>query len=171
MEKIKALCKKHKEILLYLVFGVGTTAVGWIVYFAVLWSWKAIFSLPAEDTTSGSYLIGYTVAQIVQWIAAVLFAFVTNRKWVFTEADKSGSVPLQLAKFSAGRVVTFVLDYLVTFFVALGLGVLAPSITSVLIFGREWNLAEIGAKLLAAVIVIVCNYIFSKLFVFKNRKQ
>lgn len=171
MEKIKALCKKHKEILLYLVFGVGTTAVGWIVYFAVLWSWKAVFSLPAEDTTSGSYLIGYTVAQVVQWVAAVLFAFVTNRKWVFTEADKSGSVSLQLAKFAGGRVVTFILDYLVTFFVALGLGTLIPSITATVIFGREWNLAEIGAKLLAAVIVIVCNYIFSKIFVFKSQKQ
>lgn len=171
MEKIKDFCKKHRELLLYLVFGVGTTAVGWIVYFAVLWSWKAALSLPADDTVSKAYLVGYTVAQIVQWVAAVLFAFVTNRKWVFTDADRSVSVPIQLSKFAAGRVVTFVIDYLITFFAALGLGLLIPAMTSAIFLGREWNLAEIGAKVLAAVVVIVCNYIFSKIFVFTRKKQ
>ena len=43
--------------------------------------------------------------------------------------------------------------------------------TSVMIFGKEWNLCEIGAKVLAAVIVIICNYIFSKIFVFKNKRN
>ena len=171
MDKIKELCKKHKEILLYLVFGVGTTAVGWIVYFAVLWGFRAALSLPIDDTSSGLYLLGYTVAQVIQWVAAVLFAFYTNRKWVFTSADKDAPVMIQLAKFSGGRVITFALDYLVTFFVALGLGALIPAMTSAEMFGRKWNLAEISAKLLAAVIVIVCNYVFSKIFVFKNKRQ
>ena len=58
MSKIKELCKKHREILMYLIFGVMTTAVGWIVYFAVLWSFKAIVSLPVEDTSSGLYVAG-----------------------------------------------------------------------------------------------------------------
>ena len=171
MSKIKELCKKHREILMYLIFGVMTTAVGWIVYFAVLWSFKAIFSLPVEDTSSGLYVAGYTIAQVTQWVAAVLFAFFTNRKWVFTEADKNVSAGLQLAKFSGGRLLTFFIDYFVTFFAAMGAAALLPTLTSVLLFGREWNLCEIGAKLLAAVIVIICNYIFSKIFVFKNKKS
>ncbi len=171
MSKISELCKKYREILMYLIFGVMTTAVGWIVYFVVLWSFKAAFSLPIGDTSSGLYIAGYTVAQVVQWVAAVLFAFFTNRKWVFTEADKSGSVWLQLVKFSGGRVVTFFIDYLVTLFAAMGAAALLPSLTSVLLLGREWNLCEIGAKLLAAVIVIICNYIFSKIFVFKSKKS
>lgn len=155
--------------MLYLVFGVLTTLVGWGVYFAVLWIWKAGFSLPVEDTSSKLYLIGYTVAQVVQWVAAVLFAFFTNRAWVFTDADKSVSLPLQLLKFSAGRVATFFVDYLVTLFVGLGLATILPSLTAFAFLGREWNLCEIGAKVLAAVIVIICNYIFSKLFVFKKK--
>ncbi len=170
MSKIKELCKKNKEILMYLLFGVMTTAVGWIVYFVVLWGWKAAFSLPVSDTSSGLYIAGYTVSQITQWAAAVLFAFFTNRKWVFTEADKSVSVPLQLAKFSGGRVVTFFIDYLVTFFAGIGAAALLPQLSSVEFLGREWNLCEIGAKLLAAVIVIICNYVFSKIFVFKKKK-
>ena len=170
MGKIKALCQKHREILMYLLFGVLTTAVGWIVYFAVLWSLKAIMGLPVDDTSSGRYLAAYTVAQVIQWIAAVLFAFFTNRKWVFTDADKSVSLPIQLVKFSVGRVVTFLLDYVVTFFGALGLAALIPAMTEFALFGKVWNLAEIGAKVVAAVIVIVCNYVFSKIFVFKKQK-
>ncbi len=171
MSKIKELCEKYREILLYLLFGVMTTAVGWIVYFVVLWSWKAIFSLPVDDTSSGIYIAGYTVSQIIQWIAAVLFAFFTNRKWVFTDADKNVSVWLQLVKFSGGRVITFFIDYLVTLFAAMGAAALMPQLTNVLLLGRAWNLCEIGAKVLAAVIVIICNYIFSKIFVFKKKKS
>ncbi len=171
MSKINELCRRHREILMYLFFGVMTTAVGWIVYFVLLWSWKAIFSLPVDDTASGIYIAGYTVAQVVQWVAAVLFAFFTNRKWVFTDADRSIPVMLQLAKFSGGRIVTFFIDYLVTLFAAMGAAALIPALTSVALFGREWNFCEIGAKVLAAVIVIICNYIFSKIFVFKKKKS
>lgn len=155
---------------MYLVFGVLTTAVGWIVYFAVLWVLKAIMGLAVDDNTSAKYIAAYTSAQMIQWVAAVLFAFFTNRKWVFTDADKTVSVPVQLLKFSAGRVVTFFIDYVVTFFGALGLAALIPSMTSAVLFGREWNLAEIVAKVLSAVIVIVCNYVFSKIFVFNKKK-
>lgn len=170
MNKIKELIRKHREVVTYLFFGVLTTLLSWVVYFAVLWAWKGIFSLPVDDTSSGMYIAGYTVAQVVQWVAAVLFAFFTNRKWVFTDADRDVSVGVQLVKFSGGRVITFFIDYAVTLFVAMGVAALIPSLTGVMLFGREWNFAEIGAKVLAAVIVIICNYIFSKIFVFKKKK-
>lgn len=167
---MKSFFEKHREIVMYLLFGVLTTAVGWIVYFAVLWALKAMMGIPVEDTSSGRYIGAYTAAQIIQWVAAVLFAFFTNRKWVFTEADKNVSIPVQLAKFSAGRVVTFFVDYVITFVGALGLAAIIPALVKVAFLGREWNFAEIGAKVVAAVIVIVCNYIFSKIFVFKDKK-
>lgn len=171
MSKFEKLCQKHREILMYLLFGVMTTAVGWIVYFVVLWGFKAAFALPVDDTSSGLYILGYTVAQVVQWIAAVLFAFFTNRKWVFTDAEKNVSAALQLTKFAGGRVITFFIDYLVTLFAAMGAAALLPMLTSVSLLGKEWNLCEIGAKVLAAVIVIICNYVFSKIFVFKSKKS
>ncbi len=171
MRKIKELYNKYREIILYLVFGVLTTLVGWGVYFALIWTWKAAFGLPTNDTSSGLYVAGYTVAQIIQWIASVLFAFFTNRKWVFTDTDKSASVPLQLAKFSAGRVATFFVDYLVTLLGGMALASLFPSMTATTFLGREFNLAEIIAKVIAAVIVIICNYFFSKQFVFKSKEK
>ena len=171
MSKIKEYITKHREIVTYIIFGVLTTFVGWAVYFLVLSLWRKGFDLPVDDTKSSIYLIGYSVAQVLHWIAAVLFAFFTNRKWVFTDADKSENVYVQLGKFAGGRVATFFVDYAVTLFVALGLAMLLPVITHVSFIGKEWNLAEISAKLLAAVIVMIVNYIFSKIFVFKNKKS
>lgn len=170
MGKIDETVKKHCEVLLYLLFGVLTTLVGWAVYFAILWTWRAAFDLDPEDTSGRMYLIGYTVAQVIQWIAAVLFAFFTNRKWVFTDADRAVSLPVQLGTFAAGRVATFFLDYVVTYFGGRALTALFPALTSVGLLGRDWNLCDILAKVAAAVIVIIGNYIFSKLVVFRKGK-
>lgn len=167
---MKELFKKYREIILYLIFGVLTTFVGWAVYFGILLVGKAALDIPPEVTSGGKYLALYTAAQIIQWIAAVLFAFFADRTWVFTGADKDAAILPQLAKFSAGRVATFGVDYVVTYFGALGLSKLITAWNSVEILGRELNLNEIGAKLIAAVIVIIANYFFSKLFVFKDKK-
>ena len=56
MGKIKEFCRKHREVLLYLVFGGLTTLVGWVVYFSILWSWRAVFDLASDDTGSRLYL-------------------------------------------------------------------------------------------------------------------
>lgn len=171
MEKIKALWKKHREVLMYLIFGVMTTVVGWSVYYAVLLGGRAIFEIPAGETTSARYFVLYTVAQIIQWVCAVLFAFFTNRAWVFTDADKSTSLWKQLLPFAGGRLVTLGLDYVITFGLTLALGALIPAWTAFELMGKTFNLCEIGSKLVAAVVVIIANYIISKLFVFKNKKE
>lgn len=169
MSRLSDFARKHREVLLYLFFGVLTTLVGWAVYFAVLIPGKAIFSIPVEETSGGKYLALYTAAQIIQWIAAVLFAFFTNRKWVF-EDGKDGNPLRQLPVFAGGRLATLGLDYLITYFGARALSALFPRLNSVSALGREWNLNEIGAKIAAAVVVIVTNYFFSKFLVFKKKK-
>jgi putative flippase GtrA len=90
---------------------------------------------------------------------------------VFTDADNKQSTMRQLAIFSSGRVVTFFVDYGVTFFGAIALSALIPALNSVLIFGKELNINEISAKLVAAIIVVISNYFFSKIFVFKKNKD
>jgi len=104
-------------------------------------------------------------------VCAVLFAFFTNRAWVFTEADKSTSLWKQLLPFAGGRVITLGLDYVITFGLTLGLGALIPAWTSAALLGKTVNLCELASKVVAAVVVIVCNYVISKLFVFKNKKE
>ena len=156
---------------MYLIFGVLTTFVGWGVYYAVLLGGRGIFDIPAEETASVRYVALYTSAQIIQWVCAVLFAFFTNRAWVFTEAEKSTSLWKQLLPFAGGRVITLGLDYVITFGLTLGLGALIPAWTAAELLGKTVNLCELASKVVAAVVVIVCNYVISKLFVFKNKKE
>ena len=170
MSRIGDFARKHREVLLYLLFGVLTTLVGWAVYFAVLIPGKRLLGIPVEETSGGKYLALYTAAQVIQWVAAVLFAFFTNRKWVF-EDGKEGKPLRQLPVFAGGRLATLGLDYLITYFGARGLSALFPSLNAVAFAGRDWNLNEIGAKILAAVVVIVSNYFFSKFLVFRKKKE
>ena len=165
-EEKKAL---SREVVTYLIFGVLTTFVGWAVYFAVMLGGRAIFSIPNDDTSSGAYIGLYTAAQLIQWVCAVLFAFFTNRKWVFTEADRTKRIIPQLLAFSGGRVITLGLDYVITLVGAMALSSLLPALNSVTLIGITLNFNEVAAKVAAAFVVIVCNYIFSKLFVFKKK--
>ena len=171
IEKIKTLWAKHREVLMYLIFGFLTTVVGWSVYYVILFGGRAIFDIPTDETTSVRYLALYTSAQILQWACAGLFAFFTNRAWVFTKADKSVSVWKQLLTFAGGRVITLGIDYVITFGLTLGLGALIPAWTAAEIFGKTLNLCELASKLVASVAVIISNYVISKLFVFKNKKE
>ena len=171
-EQNKSTEKKalSREVITYLIFGVMTTIVGWAVYFAIMLGGRAIFSIPNDDTVSGAYFALYTAAQLIQWVCAVLFAFFTNRKWVFTDADKNKKILPQLLAFSGGRVVTLGLDYVITLLGGMALVSLIPALNSVTLIGITFNFNEVVAKVAAAVVVIVCNYIFSKLFVFKKKK-
>ena len=171
IEKVKALWAKYREVLMYLIFGGLTTVVGFGVYYAVLLGGRAILGIPVEETTSARYWGLYTAAQIIQWVCAVLFAFFTNRAWVFTDADKSTSMWKQLLPFAGGRLVTLGLDYVITFGLTLALVALIPAWTAAELFGKTWNLCEIFSKVVAAVVVIVANYFISKLLVFKNKKE
>ena len=154
---------------MYLVFGVLTTLVSWVVRFGILWPGKALLGIESEEGTT--YIVLFTAASIISWVCAVLFAFFTNRAWVFTDADKSTSLWKQLLPFAGGRLVTLGLDYVITFGLTLALGALIPAWTAFELMGKTFNLCEIGSKLVAAVVVIIANYIISKLFVFKNKKE
>ena len=108
---------------------------------------------------------------MLQWVCGVLFAFFTNRAWVFTDADKSTSWWKQLVPFAGGRVVTLGLDYAITLGLTFGLSAIIPAWTAAELFGKTVNLCELGSKLVAAFVVIVCNYFLSKLIVFKKKKE
>ena len=167
---IKEKLQKHSMALRYLFFGVLTTLVGWVTYFSILFGGKALLGLPTADTSSAKYIALYSAAQIIQWICAVLFAFFTNKKWVFTDAERDSSSARQLCVFAGGRIVTFFIDYALTLFGALALSSLFPSLNCVILLGRELNINELSAKLVAAVIVVISNYFFSKLLVFRAKK-
>ena len=134
---MKALFMKYKEVISYLIFGVLTTVVNFVVYFAC---------------TDGLH-INYLAATAVSWVAAVLFAYVTNRKWVF-ESKVRGFMPIlrEMAVFVGCRVFSGVMD----------MGIMFISVDMIGISDRI-------AKFITQVAVVVLNYIFSKIIIFRNK--
>lgn len=122
-----------REVFFYLVFGVLTTLVN-IVAFAIL---------------SRALSVGTVASNIIAWFLSVLFAYVTNRKWVFD--TRGDSVLREAAVFFSGRIGTGVLDTVVMF---------------VTVDLLVWN--DLLMKIISNVIVVILNYIISKFFVFKG---
>ncbi|MBR1884090.1 MAG: GtrA family protein [Clostridia bacterium] len=138
---MKDLFIKYKEILLYLVFGVLTTIVSLAVYY--------LLTIILLDPNNPLLL---QIANIISWICGVAFAYVTNRKYVF-ESNNENKVK-ELTTFVGARIVTLLLDMLI-----MGLGV------SVIQFNDK------VMKILSQIVVILLNYVFSKLIVFRGKKN
>ena len=136
--------KKHKRALLYLLFGGLTTVLDWGVSFLLYFLW-------GEAIAADRWLIHF--ADAIAWVAAVAFAYVTNRVWVF-ESKRNGFLPIlgEIAAFAGGRVLTFLLQeaIMAIFFTWLGLN-------------------EYAIKIVAAVLVVILNYFISKLLVFRKK--
>ena len=161
--------KKLRELIAYLIFGVMTTAVSMLIYFIVLLGGEHILLLSPEDA---NFYYVRLVGEILQWVGGVLFAFFTNKKWVFTEADQSVSTLKQLRIFAGSRLLTLGLDAALTFGVVWLLQNTGYNeFTLSLIIMNLTVTADLISKLVAAVFVLISNYFISKIFVFKNKKN
>jgi len=149
MEKIKALYRRYHEVIMYLVFGVATTLVNWIVTYML----QHVFGLAAHGWQ-------FTLTNAIAWVAAVLFAFFTNKKYVFESKTTGVSGYLrEMARFFGARAATGVIEIVLpTLLVRAGLD------------QSLFNFESFWAKAVTSVIVIVLNYVFSKLFVFRKKK-
>lgn len=137
LQTIRNLYHKYREIILYLIFGVLTTAVNWLVFF------------PLYNFTP---LSAYgTLCNAIAWVVAVAFAFVTNKPVVFESHNWSIKVVLpELLKFVGCRLLSFAIE---SVFILIAIDIL----------DLNGNLM----KILISVIVVLINYIGSKLL-FKN---
>lgn len=142
IEKIKALWVKYEEIIVYLIVGVLTTIVSWGAKFLVnaLFFDNTMYPTPFENL----------VLSVVNWTAGVIFAYFTNRRFVFKSHEPMGK---EIPKFVLSRVFTLILD-----------AVIMQMLTAV-------GVHLIVATGISAVLVIIGNYVFSKLFVFKKKKD
>ena len=141
MKKIKKLYKKYEEIINYLIVGVLTTVVSLATYYGCV--------LTFLDPKNAIQL---QIANIISWICAVAFAYVTNRIFVFK--SKSKNYLKEITSFVGSRVATLLMDMSIMFLIVTVLG------------GNDKI-----AKLIVQVVVTIANYVFSKLFVFKKKKE
>lgn len=140
--KIIDLYKKYEEVIRYLIFGVLTTLVNLIVKYLLLFT-----LLDAKN------VLELQIAVIISWIVAVIFAYVTNRKFVFMSKNKK--IFKELVNFLSSRVVTLLMEMIfMWFFVSL--------------LKLNSNDYVVFFSIISQFLVIIGNYIFSKLFVFKK---
>ncbi len=140
MDRIKELYYKNREIVNYLVVGVLTTIVALAVYYICVFT----FLDPQNP-------LQLQAANVISWIAGVNFAYVTNRKYVFESKDPH--ILKEMVSFYAARLVTLGMDMGTMFLMVTVAGI-----------------NDKFAKLVAQFLVIVFNYIFSKLLVFRGQK-
>jgi putative flippase GtrA len=160
---------KRREIALYLAFGVITTVLAFASYEGVLLIAEYGLHISMEDKGALPYIITYVLAQFLQWLVALLFTFFTNRKWVFVTADHSeGTVWKQLLRFSASRVATFFMDVIVTYILIHLLHPFIDPDTAPFVLGIQLD-AELWAKIISSVLVVIAHYFLSKLFVFRKK--
>ena len=125
---------QHKEILLYLFFG-GLTFIGSYAFFEI--------SIKLEPL----------IANIFSWILAVLFAYITNRIWVFENTARNfADICKEISSFFGGRIVTLVMEEFILY-----AGIEILSVNSIVV------------KVIGQIIVIVSNYFISKVLVFRSR--
>lgn len=139
IDKIKELWIKYEEIIAYLIVGGLTTVVSWAVQFLV--SWLA-FGNPMHPTS-----VQNVVLTVSNWTSGVIFAYFTNRRFVFKSVEP---MTKEAPRFVLSRVSTLILDLVLRqLFGVLGVNVYVTTI-------------------IVAVLVVIANYVFSKLFVFKK---
>lgn len=161
---IKSLYKKYEDVILYIVFGVLTTAVS----FAVQFLSSRFLGTPVMVSTT------------ISWVCAVTFAYVTNRKYVFkSEVKGAKGIAAEAARFVGARLATYFMEVIIMtlcaekfrdYFISLmNLEALDYSIKPFSSFRDAAGLNEMIFKVIANVIILIGNYVLSKLLVFRKK--
>ena len=141
IKKCLKVYKKNEEIINYLIVGGLTTLISLVVYYICVHTFL--------NPNNGFEL---QVANIISWIAGVSFAYVTNRIFVFKSKEKN--ILKECTNFVGSRIITLLLDMFIMF-----------------LFVTVFKIDDLIAKIISQIVVIVGNYIISKLFVFKKKKE
>lgn len=136
MKKIRELYFKYEEVINYLFIGVCTTIISLLVYYT------CVLTLFNPDNP-----VLLQCANIISWIIAVVFAYFANRKVVFKSKNKN--IKNEVSKFVSARVVTLLID-------------MAFMWLTVSFLGFNDKIM----KIISNIIIVILNYVFSKLFVF-----
>lgn len=139
IQKIKELLVKYEEIIVYLIVGVLNTIVSWGACFVA-----ELFLNPD---------IGWQndIINVIGWVAGVVFGYFANRKWVFKSTNPE--IWKEFISFAGGRVTTGILDIVIMR-------------VAVNVIHMDYWIAKI---FISSVLVMIANYVLSKLFVFKKK--
>lgn len=143
IEKTKTFCVHYRELIVYIIVGGLTTIVGWGSKFL----WNIIFYGGIAYPTS----LQNAILSVVEWVAGVAFAYPMNRKWVFQ--SKTPDILKEAFGFVVSRLATLGLNFL-----------------TMQLLVNFMRVNFYASTIIAGVLVIVGNYVFSKLFVFRKKE-
>ncbi len=139
LKTIKGLYLEYKEIINYLIFGGLSTVVNFASYFI------AARLLKIDEVASSA----------ISWFCAVLFAYITNRLFVFdNKSNTKKGILKEIISFFAFRVLSGILCDVGTFALMV----------------KVFNINDIISKIVTQIMVIIVNYIFSKFIIFKKQE-
>ena len=142
INKCLEIYKKNEEIIIYLIMGVLATIVNITVKYALLFT-----ILNPKDA------VELQIAVVISWIVAVLFAYTTNRKFVFKSKEKN--ILKEFSSFILARIITLIMEMIIMWFFITFLKL------NTNLWVAIWTIVAQG-------LVIISNYVFSKLFIFKK---
>lgn len=151
MQKIKELYKKYRELVNYAIFGGATTVVNMIAYYLLMF--VPFFASGMKMTVFGvEQDVGYLIANAIAFVVAVIFSYFMNREFVFAnKVSGAKAIIAQFCTFFVTRLVSFGIEEVLLYVLVQGVGI-----------------SEFIAKWPVAVLVVVINYAFGKLIVFKK---
>ncbi|HIV86201.1 MAG TPA: GtrA family protein [Candidatus Monoglobus merdigallinarum] len=154
IDKAKALYKKYEEIILYLIFGVLTT----IISVGLYWLLDVGFSHLAEAVENPGLTFSnngaiHTACIVFKNVIAILFAYVTNRIFVFKSKVKGfRAVIIEMLSFFAARLSTMIFEVVFMFITV-----------------NVFSLPTIVMNIIAQFVIVVLNYVLSKLWIFNKK--
>lgn len=153
IKMIKSLLIKYKELITYGVFGVATTVVNFIAF-------KLFNVILGEEY--------YLLSNVIAWVVSVFFAYFTNKLWVFeSKSMKADVVMKELLSFFAARGFSFIIEEL-GLYLLVDVAKLSDYSLNLVYFNLSGTMIS---KVLIAAVVVVLNYFFSKMFIFRKKVQ
>ncbi len=144
----KLISNPHiREMFFYVLFGGLTTLVNWVVYFI-----SAALLRPEQYAGTAAEALLLNAINILAWVLSVLFAYVTNKRYVFQSKEKKAGAVREFFLFLSARVMSYLLFDLLFY--------------NALVFGAQMD--HRWVKILMNVLVVVFNYFASKLVIFKK---
>ncbi len=142
LKKIAEIYRKHKEGMRYLIFGALTTIVNILVY--------AIFAKIILNTMQNNEL-RVNISEIIAFIAGVIFAYVTNKLYVFnSKTTGAKNLIKEIVSFTSCRIFTEIISLLM------------------MNMAVWFSINDLFMKIVANIVVIILNFVFSKLIIFKK---
>lgn len=153
MSAIKDIISKHKILIRYMMWGSLSVVISFVSF--------SLSSLVLSAILEDNPITAASISNIISWVCVVVFAFITNKLWVFKSKSFNKKVLLpEFIKFFFTRLATGILEM-----------VAVPILMNYGVNQSVFGINGMMSKIIVTVAVIILNYIFARLVVFRKQSR